>query len=40
MSKTFRDRSLDRALLLPSVRDFVPVGHLSRFVVALVNGGA
>ena len=38
MSKTFRDWSLDQALLLPpSVHDFVPVGHLSRFVVALVT---
>jgi len=38
MSKTFRNWSLDQALLLPpSVRDFVPAGHLSRFVVALVT---
>jgi phage terminase large subunit-like protein len=38
MSKTFRPWSLDQALLLPpSVRDFVPAGHLSRFVVALVT---
>ena len=38
MSKTFRDWSLDQALLLPpSVHDFVPVGHLSRFVVAMVT---
>jgi transposase len=38
MSKTFRDWSLDQALLLPpSVADFVPAGHLSRFVVALVT---
>jgi len=38
MSKTFRDWSLDQALLLPpSVHDFVPAGHLSRFVVALVT---
>jgi transposase len=38
MSKTFRDWSLDQALLLPpSVHDFVPTGHLSRFVVALVT---
>ena len=30
--------SLDQALLLPpSVHDFVPAGHLSRFVVALVT---
>ena len=35
MSKTFRAWSLDQALLLPpSVHDFVPAGHLSRFVVA------
>jgi transposase len=38
MSKTFREWSLDQALLLPpSVHDFVPAGHLSRFVVALVT---
>lgn len=38
MSKTFRDWSLDQALLLPpSVHDFVPTRHLSRFVVALVT---
>lgn len=38
MSKTFRDWSLDQALLLPpSVHDFVPTGHLSGFVVALVT---
>jgi transposase len=38
MSKSFRDWSLDQALLLPpSVHDFVPAGHLSRFVVALVT---
>jgi transposase len=38
MSKTFRDWSLDQALLLPpSVHDFVPADHLSRFVVALVT---
>ena len=38
MSKTFRDWSLDQALLLPpSVHDFVPTGHLSRFVVTLVT---
>jgi transposase len=38
MSKTFRDWSLDQALLLPpSVHDFVPTGHLSHFVVALVT---
>lgn len=38
MSKTFRNWGLDQALLLPpSVHDFVPAGHLSRFVVALVT---
>lgn len=38
MSKTFRDWSLDQALLLPpSVHDFVPAGHLSRFIAALVT---
>jgi transposase len=38
MSKTFRDWSLGQALLLPpSVHDFVPAGHLSRFVVTLVT---
>jgi hypothetical protein len=38
MSKTFHDWSLDQALLLPpSVRDFLPAGHLSRFVVTLVT---
>ena len=38
MSKTFRDWSRDQALLLPlSVHDFVPAGHLSRFIVALVT---
>jgi hypothetical protein len=38
MSKSFREWSLDQALLLPpSVHDFVPAGHLSRFVVALVT---
>src|SRR6476661_6327680 len=38
MSKTFREWTLDQALLLPpSVHDFVPARHLSRFVVALVT---
>jgi transposase len=38
MSKTFRDWNLDQALLLPpSVHDFIPAGHLSRFVVALLT---
>jgi hypothetical protein len=36
MSKTFRDWRLEQAMLSPpSVHDFVPMGHLSRFVVAL-----
>ena len=38
MSKTFRDWNLGQDFLLPpSVHDFVPAGHLSRFVVALVT---
>ena len=38
MSKTFRNWGLDQALLLPpSVNDFVPPAHLSRFVIALVT---
>src|SRR3974377_1881187 len=38
MSKTFRDWSLDQALLLPpSVHDFFAAGHFSRFVGALVT---
>jgi transposase len=38
MSKTFRDWRLDQTLLLPpSVHDFVPPEHLSRFVIALVT---
>ena len=38
MSKSFREWSVDQALLLPpSVHDFVPAGHLSRFAVALVT---
>ena len=38
MSKTFRAWRLDQTLLLPpSVQDFVPAGHLSRFVVSLVR---
>jgi hypothetical protein len=41
MSKTFRDWSLDQALLLPpSVHDCVPAGHLARFVLALVTEAA
>jgi ABC-type uncharacterized transport system substrate-binding protein/transposase len=38
MSKTFREWNLGQDFLLPpSVHDFVPAGHLSRFVVALVT---
>jgi transposase len=38
MSKTFREWNLRQDFLLPpSVHDFVPRGHLSRFVVALVT---
>ena len=38
MSKSFRDWNLGQDFLLPpSVHDFVPAGHLSRFVVALVT---
>lgn len=38
MSKTFRAWRLDEPLLLPpSVEDFVPPDHLSRFVVSLVR---
>src|SRR3970282_60993 len=38
MSKTFRAWRLDEVLLFPpSVRDFVPEDHLSRFVVSLVR---
>lgn len=38
MSKTFRAWRLDEQLLLPpSVEDFVPRDHLSRFVVSLVR---
>jgi len=38
MSKTFRAWRLDEPLLLPpSVQDFVPRDHLSRFVVGLVR---
>src|SRR5260370_38365689 len=36
MSKYFRPWNIDQTLLLPpSVRDFVPKGHVSRFIVAL-----
>lgn len=38
MSKTFRAWRLDETLLFPpSVQDFVPTDHLSRFVVSLVR---
>jgi transposase len=38
MSKSFRDWHFDQELLLPpSVQDFVPEGHLARFVVGLVR---
>jgi transposase len=38
MSKSFRDWHLDQDLLFPpSVQDFVPEGHLARFVVGLVR---
>jgi transposase len=38
MSKFFRSWDVDQSLLLPpSVHDFVPEGHLSRFVVKLVS---
>lgn len=38
MSKHFRPWRIDEAQLLPpSVQDFVPEGHLSRFIVALVR---
>ena len=38
MSKFFRPWKIDEARLLPpSVQDYVPPGHLSRFVVALVR---
>jgi transposase len=38
MSKSYRDWHLDQDLLLPpSVRDFVPEGHLARLVVGLVR---
>jgi hypothetical protein len=38
MSKYFRPWKIDEAQLLPpSVQDYVPSGHLSRFIVALVR---
>ena len=38
MSKYFRPWNIDQTLLLPpNVRDFVPKGHVLRFIVALVR---
>ena len=38
MAKTFRDWNLDQGMLLPpSVRDFVPEGHLAHFIRDLVS---
>ena len=38
MSKYFRRWNIDQTLLLPpSVQDFVPKGHVSRFIVELVR---
>jgi hypothetical protein len=38
MSKFFRPWKIDEAQLLPpSVQDYVPSDHLSRFIVALVR---
>ena len=38
MSKYFRPWSIDQTLLLPpNVQDFVPKGHVSRFIVELVR---
>src|ERR1700690_695559 len=38
MSKYFRPWNIDQTLLLPpSVQDFVPAGHVSRFIVELVR---
>ena len=38
MAKTFRDWNLDQGMLLPpSVRDFVPAGHLAHFLRDLVS---
>ena len=38
MSKYFRPWNIDQTLLLPpNVRDFVPKGHVSRFIVELVR---
>jgi len=38
MSKYFRPWNIDQTLLLPAnVQDFVPKGHVSRFIVELVQ---
>ena len=38
MSKHFRPWNIDQTLLLPpSVQDFVPKGHVSRFIVGLAR---
>ena len=38
MSKYFRPWNIDQTLLLPAhVQDFVPKGHVSRFIVELVR---
>jgi hypothetical protein len=38
MSKHFRPWKIDETQLLPaSVQDYVPAGHLARFVVSLVR---
>jgi hypothetical protein len=38
MSKYFRPWNIDQTLLLPpNVQDFVPKGHVSRFIVDLVR---
>src|SRR5260370_41246769 len=38
MSKYFRPWNIDQTLLLPpSVQDFVPKGHVSRFIVEMVR---
>jgi hypothetical protein len=38
MSKYFRPWNIDQTLLLPpNVQDFVPKGHVSRFIIDLVR---
>src|SRR5206468_6360233 len=40
MSKYFRPWNIDQTLLLPpNVQDFVPKGHVSRFIFELVREG-